>query len=91
MSQPIRDGEFERVLNQLDDAIDRVKASRDSVRETDDRLLSELVSRCCSGMEDGDRFYHAKDGTWWEWLDGRLRGSGPPPGYRRSAKRKARP
>jgi len=45
------------------------------------RLLSELVSRCCSGMDEGDRFYHSSDDTWWTWIDGRLRSSGPPPGY----------
>lgn len=47
----------------------------------DGSLLSRLVSRLCSGMDDGDRFYNASDDSWWEWRGGKLRGSGPPVGY----------
>lgn len=47
----------------------------------DGSLLSRLVSRLCSGMDEGDRFYNASDDTWWEWRGGSLRSSDPPLGY----------
>ncbi len=47
----------------------------------DGSLLSRLVSKCCSGMNEGDRFYDASHDSWWEWRGGELRGSGPPRGY----------
>lgn len=43
------------------------------------RVFSTLVSRLCFGMDEGDRFYHAKDNTWWEWRNGTLVRSGSPP------------
>ncbi len=47
----------------------------------DGALLSRLVSRICSGMDEGDRFYNASDDTWWEWHSGHLYSSAPPDGY----------
>lgn len=50
-------------------------------------LSSLLVSRCCEGMEKGDRFYSSSDDTWWEWKHGHLHRSGPPKGYKQKPKR----
>lgn len=55
-----------------------------SINEADTQeLVAEIVNRVTLGMDDGDRFYHAKDKTWWEWRNGRLMASRPPMGYRK--------
>lgn len=67
------DVEFDVLLKHL--------LSRVSAQE----LVGNLVNRVCAGMNKGDRFYHAKDKTWWEWHEGRFRQSGPPSGYKKDS------